>query len=614
MSLFGALNSGVSGLSAQAAAMGVISDNIANSSTHGYKGTVSRFSTLVTSAATDNSYTPGGVSMHPHTLINQQGLIQSTQNSTAAAISGTGFFIVSAVTNPDTTDERVFTRAGDFYPDKSGNLRNSAGFYLQGWATDRNGNLLDRASRIIANTNNSSTADLQTINIQQTALAAETQIVKLGANLNSDQNLFDKSSLTSTGNAGVPNAGTALIGTGGTSNYPGLAVGNTITINITDSTGTVVNTYTTAPLTATTTLDDLAQDINKNAPNASASVSIEDGKAVLKVTGDIASYDLSLTNGAGGTPATPVNALFSGTTGAGTGTVTDNDGGTKVGESGKRYDFNETNGDMAAGKVKPHNSIAVTVYDKLGTPHDIKMDVLAVGQNRWAFEMHTKDADPASHTNGVIKTGYIIFNNNGTIKDIRDSKDQSLITPGETDASIDIGPVDWSKGEAGDPGNSTIKFDFGEINGNTGLTQNSSGKDKKGNFVYDTYFINQDGASTGDFTGVKIEDDGTVIAAFANGLQRPIYRVAIGTFEAPNELEAATGNVYRETEDSGSFLMRQAGEDGAGKIVPSALEASNVDLATEFTTMIVTQRTYSANSKVITTSDDMLDELLRIKR
>ena len=79
MSLFGALNSGVSGLSAQAAAMGVISDNIANSSSHGYKGTVSRFSTLVTSAATNNSYTPGGVNMHPHTLINQQGLIPIDQ-------------------------------------------------------------------------------------------------------------------------------------------------------------------------------------------------------------------------------------------------------------------------------------------------------------------------------------------------------------------------------------------------------------------------------------------------------------------------------------------------------------------------------------------------------
>ena len=364
-----------------------------------------------------------------------------------------------------------------------------------------------------------------------------------------------------------------------------------MTINVSDSEGKVVKTVTTNALTAATTLNDLVADLNTKLGNsATARVVIREGKASLEIVGKPLSNGITLTNGAG----TPVNSLF------GQAEVT------------SKY----THGDMGAKKVKPHNTLTVKVYDKLGTRHDIKLDVLAVSQNKWAFEMHSEDADRTIHPNGVFQKGFITFNNNGTIKDILDEKGQSRIPKGEgaTDASINIKGITWTKTDAGDPGESDIKFDFGEINGNTGLTQNSSGKDKKGNFVYDTYFINQDGASTGDFTGVKIQDDGTVIAAFANGLQRPIYRIAIGTFEAPNELEAATGNVYRETEDSGSFLMRQAGEDGAGKVVPSALEASNVDLATEFTTMIVTQRTYSANSKVITTSDDMLDELLRIKR
>ena len=186
---------------------------------------------------------------------------------------------MSSVINPDTTDERVFTRAGDFYADKSGNLRNSAGFYLQGWATDRNGNLLDRASRPIANTNNSSTADLQTINIQQTALAAETQTVKLGANLNSDQSLYARPALQSGDIAGLTNGTDTLVGKG----TPALAVGDTMTVKITNSEGNDLDppvNITTAPLAATTTLNDLVADLNaKLGNNATASVIIKDGKA-----------------------------------------------------------------------------------------------------------------------------------------------------------------------------------------------------------------------------------------------------------------------------------------------------------------------------------------------
>ena len=247
------------------------------------------------------------------------------------------------------------------------------------------------------------------------------------------------------------------------------------------------------------------------------------GKPALKITNKTSSHGITISNGAG----TPVNSLFG----------QDKNFDTDKNEVTSRY----THGDMGAKKVKPHNTLTVTVYDKLGTSHDVKLDVLAVSQNKWAFEMHSKDANSDIHPNGVFQKGYILFNSNGTIKDIQDEKGQSLIPDGETDAALNLNPITWNKVEAGDPGTSTIRFDFGEINGNTGITQNSSGKDKKGKFVYDTYFINQDGASTGDFTGVKIQDDGTVIAAFANGLQRPIYRIAIGTFEAPNDWRPPPG-------------------------------------------------------------------------
>ncbi len=105
-----------------------------------------------------------------------------------------------------------------------------------------------------------------------------------------------------------------------------------------------------------------------------------------------------------------------------------------------------------------------------------------------------------------------------------------------------------------------------------------------------------------------------MVATFTNGATQRIYRLPLATFANPLALDPRTGNVYAQTSGSGEFNLRNAGEGGAGTIVPSALEGANVDLADEFTKMIVTQRAYSANARVITTTDQMLDELVHISR
>jgi flagellar hook protein FlgE len=111
-----------------------------------------------------------------------------------------------------------------------------------------------------------------------------------------------------------------------------------------------------------------------------------------------------------------------------------------------------------------------------------------------------------------------------------------------------------------------------------------------------------------------MDEDGYVIARFTNGATQKIYKLPIATFANPLALAPRTGNVYGQTAASGEFNLRDAGYGGAGAVAPSALEAANVDLADEFTKMIVTQRAYSANARVITTADEMLDELIRISR
>src|SRR3989338_5132523 len=139
MSLFGALASGVSGLTAQSSAMGAISDNITNVSTIGYKNTRVDFKTLVTKQTSSTFYSAGGVQSSPRQDTGVQGLLQASTSSTDLSISGQGYFVVNEGAVPGINDQYMYTRAGSFFQDDQGYLRNTSGFYLQGWPTDAAG-------------------------------------------------------------------------------------------------------------------------------------------------------------------------------------------------------------------------------------------------------------------------------------------------------------------------------------------------------------------------------------------------------------------------------------------------------------------------------------------
>ncbi len=185
--LYGALYSGVTGLFVQSQAMGIISDNITNVNTVGYKRSHAQFATMVTQSVTQTSYSPGGVQTRPQLLVDQQGLLQSSASDTDLAINGRGFFVVNELSNPTSTEgEFMFTRAGSFVPDKDGNLRNSAGLFLQAWPIDSAGNIP---------TNQSDLAQLETVNISGlTGTAEPTSVVSLAANLQSSNPVNEPSS------------------------------------------------------------------------------------------------------------------------------------------------------------------------------------------------------------------------------------------------------------------------------------------------------------------------------------------------------------------------------------------------------------------------------------
>src|ERR1035441_8841214 len=129
MGLFGALFAGVSGLDSQSNKIGIISNNISNVNTVGFKQGQASFDTLVVPSGT-TSFSPGGVIGNTQQLVNQQGLIQATTSQTDAAITGGGFFVVN--TKPDGTGGELFTRAGSFSQDANGDFINANGYFLQG--------------------------------------------------------------------------------------------------------------------------------------------------------------------------------------------------------------------------------------------------------------------------------------------------------------------------------------------------------------------------------------------------------------------------------------------------------------------------------------------------
>jgi len=149
-----------------------------------------------------------------------------------------------------------------------------------------------------------------------------------------------------------------------------------------------------------------------------------------------------------------------------------------------------------------------------------------------------------------------------------------------------------------------------DLGGSAGTTGGFTQFDSPSNLISSQV----NGAVFGGLAGVNIDKEGYVTALFDNGIQRKIYQLPIATFVNPAGLSAVSGNAYTVTNDSGPFNLKVPQTGGAGAVESQALEASTVDIAEEFTGLITTQRAYSANTRIITTADEMLQELIQIKR
>lgn len=266
------------------------------------------------------------------------------------------------------------------------------------------------------------------------------------------------------------------------------------------------------------------------------------------------------------------------------------------------------------------------VYDSLGSTHDVTVffDKGETAVNPvWEYIVtinpseDTRTILPANDANtGLLARGTIEFNAaSGDMTNITCSLndgDGTWTVLSNADATANGGyfgvPAEFI---AGSPAN--IGLNFGTRFNGTTWANNALSTSQYAS-ASTTVFQSADGYGAGDLQSVSVATDGVITGQYSNGQVLPLYRVALAKFQNEQGLYKVGGNLFRETRLSGDPITGKPGSNGLGSISPNSLEQSNVDLATEFVKMITTQRGYQANSKIITTIDQMLSEVIQLKR
>jgi flagellar hook protein FlgE len=284
------------------------------------------------------------------------------------------------------------------------------------------------------------------------------------------------------------------------------------------------------------------------------------------------------------------------------------DASTTVSAAEATYLSSASANNMASGAVTPDFTRTVQLYDNLGGSRSLTYAFLKSSTpNQWHVEVYASPASDvttgAGLVDGQVATGTVSFVN-GQLDTATSTLPTTLTFGASSAGAPGAGAVNWASGLGIEAQTVALSLGGGSTAG--GVTQYDSTS------TLNSTTIN--GSALGNLTGVSVSKDGVMTAVFDNGLKRDIYKLPVATFVNPDGLYSVRGTAFRATAEAGPFTLKEAGLAGAGVMQASALENSNVDLAAEFTGLITTQRAYSASSKIITTADDMLDELIRMKR
>ncbi len=223
---------------------------------------------------------------------------------------------------------------------------------------------------------------------------------------------------------------------------------------------------------------------------------------------------------------------------------------------------------------------AITMYDSLGNAQDVTYSLTKVGANDWDLD--------------VIANGITLINDAAVTYDTT-----GVMTAPAAPFTLSANP-NTVNATAFPSWNSAVTFDL------SGVTQFGGSSTVTA--------PEQDGYAQGSLQSFQLGNDGTIMGVYSNGLRQPLGKLALASFNNPGGLEKAGSSTFRVGDNSGVAMVGEAGAGGRGVLNSGALEMSNVDLAEEFTGLIVAQRGFQANSRVITSSDEILQDLVNLKR
>jgi len=603
MGIFGALTTSVAGLRTQSYALENISGNIANSQTTAFKRIDTSFLDLIPDTG-PTAQLAGSVSASSRETNTVQGDVQAASIATYMAINGDGFFAVQKPgsftdNNPIFDGVDRFTRRGDFTLDKNGYLVNGAGYYLEGIPIDpTTGNVTGSVPQVLRFGNDFLPAQPTTAVTYRANLADYPLTAKHDTSLPGSE-LLNVGDFTTNplivGTPATPFVNGARNGTvqngknslsiGSTTTLSGAAgsdslstdfdLGNTVTVNGTETiTFVAVGTDTTGnpnEIALDDTVASLLSKIDALNGNTTNPSTVNSGVVTLN-TGLASNLTVTSSNVAAFTALgfpTTATAMRTGGGTAGTGTVIGSDVASFLDES------------VSGG--------ATTAYDISGAPVSLQI--------RWAkTDSATLGAGHSDVWNMFYQT-----DPNATGPNVAWQNAGVNFTFGPNgQMNPPIASVTLSNATIGGIALGDVTMNFGV----TGLTQFA---DANGNVQVNQ--IENDGFPAGQLQTVSISNNGRVVGNYSNGRNIDLAAITLATFNGPNFLKRVDGGAFEVTDESGQALYGKG-----GTIVGSSLEGSNTDIADEFTKLIVTQQAYSANTKVITTSNQMVQDLLNVLR
>lgn len=575
MGLTSTLNTGLSGLDVNQTMLNVVGNNIANVNTVSFKSSRVLFSpqfyvTQQSGSAPDATF--GGTNPNQTGLGAQissietdftPGPIDSTGVDTDMAIDGAGFFVVQA------SGGQAYTRDGAFTLNSGNDLVTSGGAFVQGYGADANGNVV--------------TGALQNINIPlgEATEAKSTQNVMMQGNLNASGDvaagatILTSQAFTNTGGT-APAATDDLVNLESTDTTPVALFTAGDTLTLAGTRGSRQLPAQSLTVTATTTLGDLENFVNEalGIDTTVSEAGLPTPGATLQSTGTTSQLTIIGNSGT-------ANALT-----LGSGGIVDSTSGTSpFTMSDGTYTDPATSTQYTSGAIGESTHTTINAYDSLGNP--ITVDITAVLESKadsgdtWRF--YATSPDNMGNTGPVVGTGTLTFDSTGNLK----SSTGTTLTISRTGTG------------AGTP--VVMKIDF---SGATSLASTSS----------QLLMSNQDGSPIGTLTSFSVGENGTITGAFSNGLTRTVGQVALAMFNNPQGLIDEGGNVYASGASSGAAQISAPQTASAGAIRSGALEESNVDISKEFINLIIASTGFSASSRVITTSDQLITDLLNSQR